>query len=98
MFSDNELLEISAVPIPANPQALAVRGFRPWFADEQAEAEEPVKRTDGRNYPDALEACVRQVLREPGVLREIEGLLLGSVSKPDPEPDPVADFFGLAKG
>ena len=40
VFTDNELLEISAVPIPANPEALAKRSQSPWMRRHILEVEE----------------------------------------------------------
>jgi len=39
-FKDNELLEISAVPIPANPEALARRSLSPWMERHILEVED----------------------------------------------------------
>lgn len=39
-FKDNELLEISAVPIPANPDALATRSLSPWMERHILEVED----------------------------------------------------------
>lgn len=74
LFTDNDLLEISAVPIPANPKALAQRQFRPWFAGEQ-QAVELLEPGEAETAEDFI-GRVLAALKDPRVAAELEGLLL----------------------
>lgn len=83
ILSNNELLEISAVPIPANSDALAQRGV------ERVESEdERIVRILSGLLPDMVPGAVLEVVRnDPKVSAAIKGLVL---SEPTAEPDPWA--------
>ena len=93
-FSENDLLEISPVPIPANPKALAQRQFRPWFAEEQR-ALQALKPGEAVTAEDFIER-VLAALKDPRVAAELEGRLLAMLPAEREIPlSAVEQVFGL---
>ena len=89
VLSRNVLLENSAVTVPANPEALAVRAW----ANEAEDPAEQVRRAASEVTTRDVVTRLLEALKDPELGPAIQGALL-AMPEPLPEPEPIKSANG----
>jgi HK97 family phage prohead protease len=92
LFRNNELLELSAVSVPMNNQALAERGYAVLETTDPVEVLRSIIDDDEAN-PGAVKVEVLRLLREDADVRRAVGSLAWSEGVESDEPPTLADWL-----